>query len=137
MFRKPLTGEEFFNPDSTIKSASVNIGGHGFTVERLPGESVHDFNSAINKEIKDAVRKEKIIPRSVREENMEILNNRVAKAKELRSSRLEKVAKLKAKKVRARNAKIGAGIAAGTAVLGTGVHLAKKHYDKKNSEKKD
>ena len=137
MFKKPLTGEKFFDPNSTIKSTSVNIGSHGFTMERLPGESVQDFHSAINKGIKDAVQKEKIVPRSVRKENMEILNDKVAKAKELRSSRLEKVAKLKAKKARVKNAKIGAGIVAGTAVLGTGAYLAKKHHDKKKNKKKE
>ena len=134
ILKKPLTGERYFNPNSTIKSASVNIGSHGFTMERLPGESVHDFHSSINEGIKDAVQKEKIVPRSVRKENMEILNNRVAEAKELRSSRLEKAAKLKAKKVRAKNAKIGAGIAGGIAVLGTGAYLYNKNKKKKKED---
>lgn len=34
-----------------------------------------------------------------------------------------------------KNAKIGAGITAGAALIGTGAYLAKKHYDKKNDKK--
>ena len=33
--------------------------------------------------------------------------------------------------------KIGVGVGAGLALAGTGAYLAKKHYDKKKSEKKD
>lgn len=60
-------------------------------------------------------------------------------AKELttRFNRLEQAGKLRAKKAFAKNAKIGAGIAAGTAAVGTGVYLAKKHHNKKKNEKKE
>lgn len=59
-----------------------------------------------------------------------------SEAKQLRADRLSKVEKLKAIKARkVRNAKIGAGIVAGTAVLGTGAYLAKKHNDKKKNRK--
>lgn len=60
-----------------------------------------------------------------------------SEAKQLRADRLAKVEKLKAikaKKVRAKNAKIGAGIAAGTAVLGTGAYLYNKNKKKKKKE---
>lgn len=53
-----------------------------------------------------------------------------AKALTTRFKRLEQASKLRAK-----NAKIGAGIAAGTVVLGTGAYLAKKHHDKKKDKK--
>jgi hypothetical protein len=36
-----------------------------------------------------------------------------------------------------KNIKIGAGIVAGTAVLGTGAYLAKKHHNKKKDKKED
>ena len=135
--KKPLKGEAYFNPNSTVNSVSFNLGNHGFTMERLKGESVHDFHSKINEGIDDVVQKEKIVPRSIRKENMAILNDKVDKAKKLRSSRLEKVAKLKAKKLRARNLKTAAGIGAGLTLAGTGAYLTKKHFDKKKSEKKD
>lgn len=47
------------------------------------------------------------------------------------------VKKLRAKKAFAKNVKIGAGIAAGAAAVGTGAYLAKKYHDKKKNEKKD
>ena len=59
-----------------------------------------------------------------------------SEAKQLRADRLAKVEKLKAIKARkVRNAKVGAGIAAGTVVLGTGAYLAKKRNDKKKNRK--
>ena len=57
-------------------------------------------------------------------------------AAELRKKRVAKVEKLRSKKAFAKNAKIGAGIAAGTVAVGTGAYLAKKHYDKKKNEEK-
>ena len=63
-----------------------------------------------------------------------------AKAKaaaELRKKRVAVASKLRSKKAFAKNAKIGAGIAAGTAVVGTSAYLAKKHYDKKKDEKNE
>lgn len=55
----------------------------------------------------------------------------------LRKKRVAVVGKLKAKKASAKNAKIGAGIAAGTAAVGIGAYLAKKYHDKKKNEKKE
>ena len=60
-----------------------------------------------------------------------------AKAAELRKKRVAVASKLRSKKAFAKNAKIGAGIAAGTAVVGTSAYLAKKHYDKKKNEKNE
>ena len=61
-----------------------------------------------------------------------------SEVEQLRADRLAKVKRLKAIKARkVRNAKIGAGIAAGTVAVGTGAYLAKKHYDKKKKEKKE
>ena len=66
-----------------------------------------------------------------------LIDSEAKARKQLRSDRLAKVKELKAKKLHARNVKIGASIVAGTAALGTGAYLAKKHYDNKKSEKKD
>ena len=59
----------------------------------------------------------------------DLMNVRKLEADNLRQSK--KVAKV------AKNKKIALGVAGGLAVAGIGAYLAKKHYDKKKSEKKD
>ena len=63
------------------------------------------------------------------------INDATKKVKQLRTDRLAKVKELKAIKAKkVRNAKIGAGIAAGTAALGTGAYLYNKNKKKKKKE---
>lgn len=53
----------------------------------------------------------------------------------LRTERLNKAATLRAKKAFAKNAKIGAGIVAGSAALGTGAYLYNKNKSKNSDSK--
>lgn len=56
-------------------------------------------------------------------------------AAKLRASRVKKASELRAKKAFAKNAKIGAGIVAGSAALGTGAYLYKKSKNKNSDSK--
>ena len=100
--------------------------------KRLLNESSEDFRNRLLKERNlDKITEEELskLENKIGRE----LSNSAEKAKKLRTDRLKKVSKLKAKK----NAKIAAGIGAGLTLAGTGAYLTKKHYDKKKSEKKD
>ena len=100
----------------------------------LSGRTSRSFDELNYNNLKD---KDSFYYRSKLEKLRDLKEKKQAAIAELRDSRLAKVKELKAKKLRARNFKIAAGIGAGLTLAGTGAYLTKKHYDKKKSEKKD
>lgn len=72
-----------------------------------------------------------IAARDVVENKAELAKN----AAKLRASRVKKASELRAKKAFAKNTKIGAGIVAGSAALGTGAYLYNKSKNKNSDSK--